>query len=144
MHLTFGAGGGPCWTKMNETPGGETKRIIKYDGSHTHAVGSYRPDKTILFNLQLVNASALVNPPPTPVTEVHYQQAGLPFLEHYKEPKFDEETGKRRGLLRREDADRESRTVTLNTVDRKSDFVNVYEMEKPLGGRKLIEGLGCH
>ena len=113
-----------------------------------------RPEKwdtknTVMFNLQLLNASAFerllgIKAPSTPVTPAVYKEHGFPFFKLYEEKsgisgefagiKSVAQLDQKRGIKRNRDDEKliAFPTVELNAADLPSTFIPVSQMEDAL------------
>ena len=163
IHLVLKIGGGagatipatgPNEDEIKEVTlgaGGLIEQVIHSDSNPN----SWDAEKTILFNLQLFDASCFkyilgIDPPQTPITAATYAKYGYPFFHLYEQPSgiYGElnldsigALDKRDGIyssIHEEEKDlafpsvdivrRGTTAVTLNTVDEKTKFVPFQEL----------------
>jgi hypothetical protein len=132
--------------------GGTINQVINTDEGNPK---SWDADKTILFNLQLLDATLFkqilgIDPPETPVTATTYAQHGYPFFKLYEQPSgvygdfglksmgnFDKEIDINSSIHEEEEnlvfasvglVRNGTSVVRLNTVDKKTEFVPVEEL----------------
>ena len=73
--------------EMGIAPGGFIKQNIQQD---TYAADSWDRERTIIFNVQILNSDSFqrvtgMPPPETPISAKTYSDLGLPFFERYEE-----------------------------------------------------------
>lgn len=131
--------------------GGKIRQGICKDESNPN---SWDPEKTILFNLQLLDATLFkqilgMDPPETPVTAMAYAMYNMPFFKLYEQPSgiygdfelksvsyLDKALGANSSMHEEEEGlefptihlKKGTREVKLNRVDEKTTFVPLEDL----------------
>jgi hypothetical protein len=139
--------------EMSLGAGGFIEQVIHRD---EWSYDCWDRDKTILFNLQLLDATCFkhivgIDPPDTPITAVTYAEHGYPFYKLYEQPSgifrdfhlksvgaldkklgsnFTDHQEEQNLAFPSEDiTEYRCSAVTLNTVDTKTEFIPIQELE---------------